>query len=232
MKSTIKICALAFVTAYTIGCKKFVEVAPPSTQLVGQSVYASNSTAAAALTGIYQTMSANSVGGNSYGISALLGLSADDFSLYPNSDPVLNQTYANSLLSSTDIPLWSQLYQCIYQANSAIAGITASQGVTTTMKQQLTGEAKFIRAFCYFYLVNIYGDVPLSITTDYKENAAIARTAELKVYDQIVADLIDAKSLLSDNFLAPDGSTTTARCRGRASAAPARPCRTPGSTRR
>jgi len=189
--------------------------------LVGASVYSTNQTAAAAVTGIYQTMAGNTVGGNFYGISALLGLSADEFTLYPNSDPILNQTYTNALLSSTPIPFWSQLYNCIYQANSAIDGLSAYSGVTSAMKQQLIGETKFIRAFCYFYLVNIFGDVPLITTTDYKQNSIVTRSPESKVYEQIINDLVDAKSLLSNNFLAPDGTPSSARVRPNSIAASA-----------
>ena len=108
---------------------------------------------------------------------------------------------------------WSDLYNLIYQANAAIEGISASTGVTPIMKQQLIGEAKFTRAFCDFYLVNIYGDVPLVTSTNYKTNTIISRSPKTLVYQAIIDDLKDADSLLSDNYLAPDGSVTFERVR-------------------
>ncbi len=58
-----------------------------------------------------------------------------------------------------------------------------------------------MRAFFYFYLVNLYGDVPLVLSTDYKLNALLLRTDKQLVYDQIINDLKEAKTELSDNFL-------------------------------
>jgi hypothetical protein len=69
----------------------------------------------------------------------------------------------------------------------------------------LSGEAKFVRAFCYFHLVNLFGDVPLVTSTDYRENARKGRTKKEDVYLQIVADLTDAQNQLSENYV-----TTTA----------------------
>jgi starch-binding outer membrane protein, SusD/RagB family len=213
MKSISWIIALGVSLTY-IGCKKFVSVPPPVTSLVSASVYSNNATAASALTGIYITMAANNIGGGNYGISVLSGLAADELKLFPSSpDIVLNHSYTNALLSNDGSLLWNDLYKCIYQANTAITGLSTSQGVTRSMSQQLIGEAKFVRAFCYFYLVNIYGDVPLVLSLDYKINATIPRSSKEEVYTQIIADLKDAQALLSDDYLTPTGMTTTSRVR-------------------
>lgn len=221
MKSATRIYKIGLILLILVSCKKFIEVAPPTTQLVGASVYNSNTTAAAALTGVFQTMVGNSVGGGNYGIAALLGLSADEFMLYPNSDITLNQTYANEILSTTNIPIWSNLYNCIYQANSAIEGLSGNTEVVDNVSKQLMGEAKFVRAFSHFYLANIYGDVPLVTTTSYNVNQAIGRASKAQVFDQIITDLKHAQDLLSDEFLAPDGNITPDRVRPNKGAATA-----------
>jgi hypothetical protein len=79
--------------------------------------------------------------------------------------------------------------------------------ITPPAAQQLTGEAKFIRAFWHFYLTNQYGDVPLVTSTLYTVNATIARTPQALVYAQIVQDLRDAQAELNSNYV--DGSDTT-----------------------
>lgn len=204
-----------------ISCKKFVQVPLPVTQLVAQSVYSSNSTAAAALTGIYQTMLNNSVGGGTNGISALAGLSADEFTLFPGAALLQGEVYTNAQLSTNPPPIWTDLYNLIYQANSAIAGISSSTGMTLAMKQQLTGEAEFIRAFCYFYLVNLYGNVPLPLTPNYQTNTTLARSPKAIVYQQIITDLTSAQKLLGNNYLTPSGGTTSERVRPNLGAATA-----------
>jgi hypothetical protein len=76
-----------------------------------------------------------------------------------------------------------------------------SEKLTPAVKQQLLGEAKFIRAFCYFYLVNNFGNVPLALTTDYKLNTSMSRNPEAEVYSQMINDLKEAEETLSSNFL-------------------------------
>src|SRR5579872_3917509 len=116
MKSRIFI-AFSCGAMLCIGCKKFVEVSPPSTALADTTVYTSNATAAAAVSGIYVSMYSNSVGGGRDGISGLLGASADEFSLFPSSvDIVLNDAYVNGLQSTYAPTIWSDLYNLIYQA--------------------------------------------------------------------------------------------------------------------
>src|SRR5690606_27043726 len=69
---------------------------------------------------------------------------------------------------------------------------------------RLLGEAKFVRAFCYFYLVNQFGNVPLIVNTDYKINTVMPRTEKSKVYDLIVTDLVDAQSKLPSNYVSTE----------------------------
>ena len=77
--------------------------------------------------------------------------------------------------------LWSDSYKFIYAANSILEGLNSSSLISSAVNQQLTGEAKFIRAFCHFYLVNLFGDVPLILNTDYRVNAAVSRTPKAEV---------------------------------------------------
>jgi hypothetical protein len=71
----------------------------------------------------------------------------------------------------------------------------------------LLGEAYFMRAFFHFYLVNLFGDVPLMTTSDWRVNAVMHRTPKDTAYKQIIADLKSAQGLLSENFLQADRVT-------------------------
>ena len=92
-------------------------------------------------------------------------------------------------------------YKYIYSANLAIEKLSASQQLSTSLKNQLSGEAKFIRAFCYFHLVNLFGDVPLITSSKYQDAATSSRAATSKIYTQIINDLNDAKTLLSFQYI-------------------------------
>jgi hypothetical protein len=207
--------SLIFLTLLT-SCQKLVEADPPITSVSAANVYNSNATAAAVLTGIYSKMSLGTValasGANS--VSFFGGLSADELSLYSGITGNQLAYYTNALTSQIGSEVWNSVYPLIFTCNSAIEGLTASSGLTPSIKQQLLGESKFLRAFFYFYLVNLYGDVPLSLSSDYTINAKMSRTPRTKVWEQIIVDLEDAKSLLSSNFLdAYIQNTTSERVR-------------------
>jgi hypothetical protein len=204
-------CVLAVVLMITFsGCKKLVEVSAPVTNLNAANVYESNVTAAAVLTGIYTNMSLNNSSMSDIpGISLRVSLSADELTLINGvSNQDLISFYKNALSSQTGTNYWSAFYPVIYAANSALEGLSGSNTLTPAVKQQLAGEAKFIRAFSYFYLVNFYGDVPLVTTTNYQINQTLARTPKAQVYQQIVQDLIDAQNELSPQYLKADALTT------------------------
>jgi starch-binding outer membrane protein, SusD/RagB family len=219
MKALNKYFILLITLAAAFGCRKFVEVDPPSTDLVGASVFATNANAASVLTGMLADVAASSnsffSGNNS--LSVLGSLSSDELVAYDayavtDANRLVVQSYKNELLSS-HAPYWGELYSNIYKANAAVEGIAASTGVTMEFKNQLTGEAKFIRAFCYFYLVNLFGDVPLITAADYRLNTTKTRTPVQQVYDQIISDLKDAKTLLSEDYLDATYTVTGERVR-------------------
>ncbi|WP_315815288.1 RagB/SusD family nutrient uptake outer membrane protein [Paraflavitalea speifideaquila] len=93
------------------------------------------------------------------------------------------------------------LYNFVFKCNAAIEGLTRSTTLTPAVKQQLLGEAKFMQAFMYFYLVNEFGDVPLALTTDPQANTLLARSPQAKVYEQIITDLLEAEQQLSNDYL-------------------------------
>jgi hypothetical protein len=58
-----------------------------------------------------------------------------------------------------------------------------------------------MRAFFYFYLVNLYGDVPLLTNPNWQMNLQLSRTPKTQVYQQIITDLTEAQHLLSNQYL-------------------------------
>ena len=80
---------------------------------------------------------------------------------------------------------WRQNYRGIYRANfllEKLDGIDASE----TAKKQARGEACFMRAYFYFQLCQMFGTVPLSVTTKAKN---LPRASKEELYAQIATDL-------------------------------------------
>lgn len=218
MNRTISILIIIFITW---SCKKQVEVGPPITNPTSASVYVSDAKAAQVLTGIYGRLSSqhNVIQGNR-GIAFNTGLSSDELVGYPQGGTAVLSLYTNSQNVGAVLS-WQDLYTQIYVTNAAIEGIAASTGMSDSAKKQLTGEAKFMRAFFHFVLVNYFGDVPVVTTTDYQKNASLSRSPKEVVYGQIVADLKEAQQLLKTAFVLPDGKPTNDRVRPSKAAATA-----------
>ncbi len=187
------------------GCRKFVQVNPPSTTVVSTSVYSNDASASSAMLGLYNSITSQPRFSNSFDVYA--GLQADELTNYNVSNAAYVQFYTNSLIS-TNAPFWSELYNIVFVANSILEGLKGSTGLSAKVKTQLTGEARFVRAFFYFYMVNLWGDIPLiTSASDYSANNTAARASKDSVYAQVVTDLVAAKTLLSTSFLGADAAT-------------------------
>src|SRR5579859_5134289 len=180
-------------------CRDFTEIDPPKTALTTSTVFSSPETATAAILRVYITMTqyyTSFVSGET-SLTNLSGLASDEFQNYnPSSD--FGQ-FAQNALTPANINIysnWLEIYGLVYSVNAVLEGLEESANISAATKDRLKGEAKFLRAFLYFYLVNCWGDVPLLTSTDYKINAIASRTAAAQVYDQIIADLKDAQSLM------------------------------------
>ncbi|SDH49458.1 RagB/SusD family nutrient uptake outer membrane protein [Mucilaginibacter gossypii] len=198
-------------------CKKFEDIPPPQTQAESSQVFSSDATATSAVVGLYYQMIANNLTLMNGAVTVYTGLSADELSnVNPNSDYDAFKNNAIPANSATiNSKFWTNAYRYIYQANAVIAGLAASQTITAGVKDQLRGEMLFARTLNYFYLVNLYGDVPLVLTTDYGISGALPRTPVVTVNQQIVADLTEARQLLSATY----STATNVRPNGMAAAA-------------
>ncbi|MCE7043779.1 RagB/SusD family nutrient uptake outer membrane protein [Dyadobacter sp. CY312] len=89
-------------------------------------------------------------------------------------------------------------YIIIGRANQVLRTIDAA-AFDETQKNNFKGQALFLRAFCYFDLVQYYGDVPLALIPPTSfEQTSLPRSPKADVYKQIIADATLAASLLPD----------------------------------
>lgn len=93
---------------------------------------------------------------------------------------------------------YTHIYQAIGNCNAALVGIDKAP-IDATLKQQLIGETKFIRAYNYFELVKGYGGVPLVLKpVSPAESLTIPRSSAAECYAQIVKDFQDAAAALPE----------------------------------
>lgn len=188
---------------FVYSCDSFVEVDLPSSQLSSATVFEEKATANAAMTDIYAKIRDNGfLTGNASGMGAALGSYTDELDYYGGTTAGTYFFYNNTLLP-TDGTIggwWSDSYNKIYAANVVYEGVNASKTLTQTDKDQLMGEALFVRALIHFYLVNLFGDVPYITSTNYQQNQRVHRMPIAEVYSHIIADLEQAKQLLPKQY--------------------------------
>ncbi|WP_276088240.1 RagB/SusD family nutrient uptake outer membrane protein [Pedobacter sp. JY14-1] len=187
------------------GCRKLVDVEAPVTNITSEVVFNSDATAIAVMNKLYSDMSAFGFPeATAVTANVWTALSGDELAVWDGaSDATIVATYQNNLKFRSP-EFWTRTYNQIYICNSVIEGATDSDKLSPEVKNQLLGEAKFMRAYLYFYLVNIYGDSPLALTTDFKINSLLRRSPINEVYSQIVSDLVESESLLQNDYR--DGS--------------------------
>lgn len=183
-----------------LSCKKFVNVSPPVNSLTTETVFNNDITATAALSWVYTSLSSGS--GSLSSITYLGGILADEATAF-SSNIDIQQFFTNNILSSnTNVSgFWgSSGYTYIYRVNAVLEGLEKSTGITASLKTELQGEAKFLRAFFHLYLTTLFGDIPYITTTDYRINTAVTRLPQTEVFQKIIDDLKDAKEKLSVNY--------------------------------
>lgn len=97
--------------------------------------------------------------------------------------------------------LWYSSYQVINRCCLVIESMDKLES-SQDVYNQLVGEAKFLRAYTYYVMVRVWGDVPLVTKdiTDYMEVFEYGRTPVSEIYKQIISDLEDAEKMLPDSY--------------------------------
>lgn len=181
------------------GCKKFVDVGAPENRIGVKESFENEASATSAILGLYAQNLTGSQGLIKF-YSACMGNSADElkstsdaYNVFASNAVPVNSFYVSEYL-------WYSSYNQIMQCNQAIDGLAASASLRPATKSSLTGEAKFWRAFTYFYLVNMFGDVPMPLGTSALENSRLSRTPAVQVWGQIISDLKDAEATLAVDY--------------------------------
>ncbi|HTL06608.1 MAG TPA: RagB/SusD family nutrient uptake outer membrane protein [Chitinophagaceae bacterium] len=207
MKKTTLIYSMLFTAAVLSGsaCKKTFLDQLPETARVTDNVYKTAADFNTAVVGAYSTLKHNGLYANCGVASALLNLGevpSDNCDYgYPRGTSVVNvfelEDFNFSLSNINFSNAWTGHYIGISRANTIINRI-AEANIDGTLKTKYEAEAKFLRAYFYFNLVRLFGDVQL-VTTEFSnpnEGYGIPRTAAAKVYELIISDLNFAEANL------------------------------------
>lgn len=190
-------------------CKKMVEIDQPINTITEAQVFSTDAQANSFLAGCYSQLMSNNgtMTFSNGGTSIYAGLSADELVSYAGVGGIADmyQFETNKLASTNSVVnsvFWAPAYHLINSVNTIIedAPASASALLTDSTRTQIVGESKFIRAFSYFYLTNIFGNVPLALSTDFNKTSVLTNASQQDVYAQITKDLLDAQAVLKTDY--------------------------------
>ncbi|MGE9310481.1 RagB/SusD family nutrient uptake outer membrane protein [Niabella sp. CJ426] len=191
------ITSLLFGMVLSSSCSKFLDIQPPTDTAETDKIFKNESTALSAIKGLYTQVRGSSTAILNGGLSFYPGVGSDE--LYnPSNLSTLQAFYTNGLLSDniTTGSMWLNSYQFIYTANLILEALNNSTSIDSGPKAGFRGEMLYMRGLVYFYLVNLFGDVPLVISSDYIGNSTIPRTSTTTVYNRVLDDLLESQRLL------------------------------------
>jgi hypothetical protein len=188
------LCMLVFST----GCKKFLKEEDPS-NLSPETYYTLPEHAEAAVAAAYaQTRFIGNGAGifvaNFSMLEVVTGTARTETGQNSDLNNLIGLSYNGDNLLVRN--WWNGLYSVIAQCNLVLQKVPAINPMDEARKAQILGEARFLRAWAYFYLVRLYGDVPLVLEPQSatSENFYPTRAATQDVYNTIVDDLTKAEA--------------------------------------
>ena len=94
--------------------------------------------------------------------------------------------------------LWRSFYRTIFRANNAIEQIPLIADLTDQKKDELLGEAEFLRGVSYLYLITFWESIPLITTVPVEdEDFFPSQASREEVWAQVITDLTNAKENLT-----------------------------------
>lgn len=226
MKNITKILFSALISLSLFSCEKFLDLKPVSDGIAVGNIssdsvlYKSAGEAEAALAGVYSDFR------NEYfELDYFVNGDAQSDDAYAGADNPANFQIDDYKIVSTNSNVsrdWAYLYSTIGKANTVINNVNSvtDPDLTAERKLEIISEASFIRAFMYFQLVQLWGDVPLQLTEVKSISSANleeiypilfpARTAVGEVFKQIILDLqtalLHVKSSSTDKSFVTKGA--------------------------
>jgi hypothetical protein len=203
----LKIFFILFIFSIATSCEKMLEEEPKATATLGEL---DPTTLDQTIIGMYEPMTRSR--GRLWESTVGLGLElmseyADGGSVqvnWSNYNNVMNQP--NSLAQP-----WTTLYEAIGRANSLIDNLNRNTTLSDALKAKAYGEASFVRGYCYYFAVRVWGKVPLRMQPIVNANdVALALSPINVIYDSIINDMKRAESSLPNTTTAPGRATAGA----------------------
>jgi starch-binding outer membrane protein, SusD/RagB family len=143
-----------------------------------------------------------------------VGLGLELMSEYADGGSIqLNWSNYNNVMSQPNsfAQSWTTLYEAIGRANSLIDNLNRNTTMSDAVKNKAYGEAYFVRGYCYYFAVRVWGKVPLRLQPVVNANdVALALSPVNVIYDSVIRDLKFAEANLPNTTTSPGRATAGA----------------------
>lgn len=196
--NNVKTGLIALFVLAAVSCSKdFIEVDPKG-QFLSENYYADADQAFSALVGVYDVLRKNS--GGFENMISMMNAGSDDHVAGGGgaTDGAGIQGFSNYSINPNIMPasFWNDYYQGIFRANTLLAKLPDTD-MEATLKARFTAEAKALRGFYYFNLVNLFRNVPLILTPlTAADMYQVKQANPQEVFAQIEKDLTEAIAAL------------------------------------
>ncbi|MCX6219290.1 RagB/SusD family nutrient uptake outer membrane protein [Spirosoma sp.] len=193
-----RILAILAVAATLSSCQDFLNL-KPAYQISDQGFYQNQNDFETALVGVYSTTRGLY---SSSTIQYVGDLTTDNAEIQWSSPSADEMQLDQNGVTATNAYVRSVWNTCLYTISQSSNILNRIDAVSfdPTVKNRIKGEAQFLRAFSYFYLVRMFGNVPIATQTFTSPAQVAAADLTLKpkedVYKLIVSDLTSAEALL------------------------------------
>ena len=208
--------AAVVLTILVTGCDSFLQKSPQG-ELTSENFFRNGEDAQRALNAVYDYTQARSfdffppypmIFGSIASDNATKGGESGSDQISVQRVEQFNPRPTDPYITST----WNTMYTGIYRANLVIANVPDIESMSASQREQIVGEAKFLRAYFHFYALKMYGlgdgrandgpGIPLITEPLPASDADVPRTPEAEVWAQIETDLQEAATAMGPT--APD----------------------------
>jgi len=180
------------------GCDSFLDLEPPD-RLTDSVVIEDAEGARQALIGSYTALQSRSYYGGTY---LFMGDLSADNTVHGGTSVDYADADANNLRAGNGAveAMYSRLYYAISINNHILEKVPGLTDLEATEKNEILGEAHFLRALHHHNLVRLWGDVPVITQTivSVEQSSQVSRAPVAEVYAQILDDLAQAEGLITN----------------------------------
>ncbi len=195
----------------TTGCKKILQE-PVLGQYQAGAFFNSDANATLAVNAAYNPLTFVDASSNAIWVlgdvasdDAIKGGNPGDQADFENID-TFNILPSNSAVEG----VWKRYYDGIFKCNVVLDGLPASnKAVSDAVKNQVVGQAEFLRAYYYFNLTVAYGAIPLHLKVETPEELQSPALPQAQIYAQIEKDCQAAAAVLPTSWGASDMGRAT-----------------------